>query len=107
MTSESWRQEWVAALDELEIDVIAAETLLTDDQRVRDRPLTDPWRPPAGLRPLPLDLRPRADAILSRQIAVGEAISRALATNRRQAALVGRIEGGPDTKRPAYIDCAM
>ncbi len=74
---------------------------------MRDRPLSDPWHPPADLGPLPLDLRPRADAILTRQIAVGQAIAQAMATNRRQAALLGKIKGGPDNRRPAYVDCAM
>jgi hypothetical protein len=105
MTPE-WRKEWEAALDALEIDVSAAETLLADDQRMRERPVSDPWHPPAGLGPLPLDLRPRADAILTRQLAVAEAIASALVTNRRQAALLGKMKSAPQA-RPAYVDCAM
>jgi|SRR2546430_10221351 len=107
MTTAEWYQAWVTALDALELDVAAAEALLTDDQRVRERPLANPWHPPAGLGPLPLDLRPRADAILTRQLTAGEAISRALATNRRQATLLAKMEGGPEARRPAYVDCAM
>src|SRR5207245_8248490 len=67
-----WHAEWVAALDALELDVSAAEALLTRDRIARDRPRPQPWRPPAGLGPLPLDLRPRADVILTRQLAVAE-----------------------------------
>jgi hypothetical protein len=104
--SPEWRKEWEAALDAMEIDISTAETLLTDDQRLREHPPADPWHPPAGLGPLPLDLRPRADAILTRQIAVAEAIASALVTNRRQAALLGKMKSGPQA-RPAYVDCAM
>jgi hypothetical protein len=104
--AQQWRREWETALNALEIDVSAAEALLTDDQRLRERPVSDPWHPPAGLGPLPLDLRPRADAILTRQLAVAEAVAGALVTNRRQAALLGRMKSGPQA-RPAYVDCAM
>jgi hypothetical protein len=105
--SPEWREEWTAALDALELDVAAAEALLADDRRAREQPLSNPWHPPTGLGPLPLDLRPRADAILARQLTAGEALSRAIATNRRQAALLGKMEGGPETRRPSYVDCAM
>src|SRR2546430_4676028 len=104
MATNQWHDAWVAALDTLEIDVAAAEALLADDQRLRDRPLANPWHSPIGLGPLPLDLRPRADAILTRQLAVGEEMARTLATNRRQAALLGKIEGGTEARRPAYVD---
>lgn len=90
------------------MDVQAAEALLATDHLVRELPLPDPWSPLAGMGPLPLDLRPRADAILTRQIAAGEAISRALVGNRRQANLLGQLDTDRrPPRRPAYIDCAM
>jgi len=104
--SGDWHRAWTAALDELEADVTRVEALLADDHRVRDLPVADPWTPPAGLGPLPLELRPRADAILGRQIAATQAISVALATNRRQAELLARVESGATPPRPAYVDCA-
>ena len=108
MSAHEWRDAWTAALDELEADVARVEDLLVSDHLVRDHPLTDPWAPPEGLGPLPLDLRPRADAILARQIAAAGAVSTALASNRRQAAVAARIEtGGQPAPRPAYVDCAM
>jgi hypothetical protein len=108
MTLADWLAAWEAALDELEMDVADAEALLTGDHMLRDTPVSNAWNPPAGLGPLPLDLRPRADAILARQLAAAEGITRALATNRRQAAVTARIEtGGQTAARPAYIDCAM
>lgn len=107
MTSD-WNREWTAAVDALEADVAAVEAMLADDHLLRDHPTTDPWQPPQGLGPLPLDLRARADAILQRQIATTRAITIALAANRRQAAMASRIEtGAHGAARPAYLDHAM
>jgi hypothetical protein len=103
--SEGWRRAWSDALDALDADVAEMETLLADDHRVRDTALTDPWRPPTGLGPLPLDLRPRADGILRRQLAAAENLTRALATNRQQATVAGRIESGHGPGSAAYVDC--
>ena len=102
-----WRNAWSQALDDLEMDVAAAEALLADDHRARELPRPDPWSPPEGLGPLPLDLRPRADAILARQLATAEALVVAMTAHRRQAALIGRIESGEPAPRPAYVDCSM
>ena len=102
-----WHRAWTAALDELEADVTRVEALLADDHRARDLPVADPWAPPQGLGPLPLDLRPRADAILGRQLAATQAIAVALTTGRRQAEMLSRVESGAAPSRPAYVDCAM
>lgn len=103
-----WAGAWTAALDELEADVVEVEEMLVADHRQRDNPITNAWQPPPGLGPLPLDLRPRADSILNRQIAAARAVTLALATTRRQAAVAARIETGQQgTPRPAYVDCAM
>jgi hypothetical protein len=106
MTAEWWLA-WTAVLDALELDVAAAHALLADTQRERDLPITDPWSPPAGLGPLPLDLRPRADAVLARQLAVAAAVTCALATTRRQAAVAFRLDTGHDAPRPSYVDQAL
>jgi len=106
--NQEWREAWLAVLDELDRDVEAVEALLVREHSRRELPVADPWAPPAGLGPLPLDLRPRADGILSRQLAAAAAVAAALATNRRQAAVAARIEtGGAAAPRPAYVDCAM
>jgi hypothetical protein len=104
-----WRNAWTAALDALEADVVEVEGLLAHDHRLRDLPLTNPWSPPEGLGPLPLDLRPRADAILSRQLAAATDVAMAIAANRRQLTVLNRIESGHNAAppRPAYVDCAM
>jgi hypothetical protein len=106
--SPDWRAAWTAALDELEVDVVRIENMLADEHRDRDNPLPDPWTPPEGLGSLPLDLRPRADAILTRQLTAAREIAQALTSNRRQAAMAARIEVGDEgAARPAYVDCAM
>ena len=102
-----WRTAWTHALDELELDVTAAETLLAEEHRGRDLPTADPWSPPEGLGPLPIDLRPRADGILARQLAAAVAMAASIGATRRQAALAARLETGRDNGRPAYLDCAM
>jgi hypothetical protein len=103
---DEWRRQWVAALDALELDVFATAALLHDDHRARELPVPEPWRPPTGLGPLPADLRPRADAILGRQIAMAEVLSRTLSSNRRQAALTVRLQSNASAPIPAYIDTA-
>ena len=108
MTIDEWRAAWTAALDELEADVDAVEAVLDDDHRRRELPAATPWSPPAGLGPLPLDLRPRADGILGRQLAAAERLAQAITGNRRQAAFAARVEAGDAGKAtPSYIDCAM
>ena len=104
--SAEWHVAWAAALDELEADVILVEAMIDEEHRVRDLPVANPWTPPQGLGPLPLDLRPRADAILGRQLAATQTISVALSANRRQAELLARVESGAAPARPAYVDCA-
>ncbi|MBG0818567.1 hypothetical protein [Planomonospora sp. ID82291] len=102
-----WRTAWAAALDSLEMDVAATEAMLSGDHRAREIAPADPWSPPEGLGPLPLDLRPRADAILARQLAAAQALALAMVGNRRQAAMVARVESGSDgAARPVYINCA-
>lgn len=108
MVGGDWQRAWTAALDELEADVTEVEGMLADDHRMRDHPVTNSWKPPTGLGPLPLDLRPRADSILGRQLAAARAVTLAIATNRRQAAVAAKIETGQQgAPRPAYVDCAM
>ncbi|MEV1288095.1 hypothetical protein [Micromonospora sp. NPDC049679] len=102
-----WRLAWTRALDEMELDVAAAEALLTETHRASDTALPDPWRPPAGIGPLPLKLLPRAQRLLARQTAAAQALARQMVANRQQTAMVARIETGESLNRPAYVDCDM
>jgi hypothetical protein len=106
--SDNWREAWVAALDALDADVRQVETLLLDEQRIRDLPRADPWAPPQGLGPLPLDLRPRADAILARQVSAAQQLALSIAANRKHAAFAAKVEAGDFGKAPpTYVDRAM
>jgi hypothetical protein len=108
MTAQQWRAAWTAALDELEADVDAVEAMIAQAHRDQELPVPDPWSPPQGLGPLPLDLRPRADGILARQIAAAAALAQAMTANRRQAAFAARVESGAQGRSgPVYVDCAM
>jgi hypothetical protein len=102
-----WREAWGAALDELEMDVTATEAMLLDERRMAETPLSDLWKPPQELGALPLELRPRADEILTRQLRAAEEIARRLTSTRQQQAVTARIETGERVKRPVYLDCAM
>ena len=104
---EDWRVAWTGPVDALDPAVAATAALRVSTPRAPARPPADPWQPPAGLGPLPLDLRPRADAILQRQLAVAEELARHLVANRQQSAMVSRIETGGARAGPAYLDCAM
>ncbi|WP_433371102.1 hypothetical protein ACQPZX_46790 [Actinoplanes sp. CA-142083] len=105
--TEDWRGAWTAALDELELDVSRIETMLADEHRHAGTPPADLWRPPTELGALPLELKPRADEILTRQLRVAEEIARRLTSNRQQMAMTSRLETGESVKRPVYVDCAM
>lgn len=108
MTTDEWRAAWIAALDECEADVAEVEAMLVESHRLQKLPTRTPWQPPVNLPQLPLDLRPRADAILQRQLAAAQALSTAMTANRRQAAVVSRIENGNAGKNPpAYVDQAL
>jgi hypothetical protein len=105
--SEDWRGAWTAALDELELDVAEVEAMLADERRHAETPPADLWRPPTELGALPLELKPRADEILTRQLRVAEEIARRLTAGRQQLAMTARIETGEAVKRPVYVDRAM
>ncbi|MFZ5850259.1 MAG: hypothetical protein ACOYY2_02550 [Actinomycetota bacterium] len=107
-TAVDWVSAWTAALDELELDVAAAEALLADRQHLDGSagPLTPGgWQPPQ-LGPIPGELRPRAQALLDRQLATAAALTLALAGARRQLALTRRLQTGDDGGRPLFVDTA-
>jgi hypothetical protein len=106
-TTDGWRGAWTAALDELELDVAQIETMLADERRHTETPPADLWRPPTELGALPLELKPRADEILTRQLRAAEEIARRLTASRQQIAVTSRIETGEAVKRPLYVDYAM
>jgi hypothetical protein len=105
--SEDWHGAWTAALDELELDVAQVEAMLADERRNAENPPADLWKPPTELGALPLELKPRADEILTRQLRAAPEIARRLTANRKQFAVTARLETGEAVKRPVYVDRAM
>ncbi|RSM46948.1 hypothetical protein DMB66_48710 [Actinoplanes sp. ATCC 53533] len=106
--ADEWRTAWISALDELEADVETVERMITEEHRNQELPAATPWAPPPGLGPIPLDLRPRADCILARQLEAARAAAMAITANRRQTAFAARVEVGTAGKGvPTYIDCAI
>jgi len=101
-TPDTFRQEWEAALSELELDVAEIETMLAEDHV----PLAPSrWEPPRGIGPLPEPLRERAELLLERQADVARRLGEALVLSRRQARLTETLKsGGP--RRPVYVDAA-
>ena len=102
-----WRSSWCAALDELELDVATVEAMLDDEHRHAETPPASIWKAPTELGALPLELKPRADEILTRQLKTAQEIARRLTANRQQLAMTARIETGESVKRPVYVDRAM
>lgn len=64
------------------------------------------WEPPQLPGPLPEELRERAAALLDRQLAAAEALTKAMLGNRQHSGLLERLERGNDEPRSAYVDRA-
>jgi hypothetical protein len=104
-----WDRAWVRALDDLELDVAAAERLLGQVHAGVDAPrpdLSGRWTPPSGLGPLPASLRERATALLHRQIEAARAVTVELGATRRHAVAVQAMSVRPEA-RPLFVDRAM
>jgi hypothetical protein len=106
MMTGDWRSAWVGALDELEADVEVIEQMIRDEHRIQALAAAAAWEPAPGLGPIPVDLRPRADSILVRQLAAAKAAALAITANRRQTAFAAKVEVGTAGKAiPNYVDC--
>lgn len=89
------------------MDVATVEAMLADERRHAETPPADLWKPPTELGALPLELKPRADEILTRQLKAAEEIARRMTATRQQMTMTTRIETGEAVKRPVYVDRAM
>lgn len=96
-----WVVAWEAALTALELDLGLAERMLTLRDIALDPP--DPWRPPAGLGPLPAALADRARALLERQVETGRRVAEAAALARRHARAAQGMRSAPEAA-PVYVD---
>jgi hypothetical protein len=100
MDGVSFRAEWEAALDRLELDVELAEQLLVSSAPV----MPQPWEPPNLRGPMPDDLVPRARLLHERQLTAAHRITLAAAATRRQAALATKVTDTYTADVPVYLD---
>ena len=102
--------DWATVLDELEGEVLAAESVLRSDRADQiaawGRRATD-WVPPSSLGPVPEDLRERAARLLQHQLAVAEELVERIIQSRRQRDVAARMSYGPPRPVPSYIDRAL
>ena len=70
MNRDRARAVWEAELERLELDVISVERLL---RGLESAPI-EPWRPPAVLGAMPVDLAAKACELLARQLAATSAM---------------------------------
>lgn len=98
---------WAQALDEIEDDTHQAAATLAratpEEIAAWGRRSTD-WVPPAGLGPLPDDLRERAARLLQHQLAVAEALVEGITQSRRQRDLAARMSQSPSRPASSFID---
>jgi hypothetical protein len=103
-------RDWATVLDELEGEVLAAESTLRSD---RDGEIAawgrraEDWVPPSGMGPVPEDLRERAARLLQHQLAVAEELVERIIQSRRQRDVAARMSYGPPRPVASYIDRAL
>lgn len=102
--SGEWHAAWVAALHTMELEADEVEQLLHHRDPLDTAPLTPvSFTPPDGLGPLPLALADRARRLVQRQLDLARELTIAMAGNRQQVRLVGRLSEAPDTV-PVFVD---
>ena len=104
-------RDWATVLDELEGEVLAAESVLRSDRADQvaawGRRAED-WVPPSpALGPVPEDLRERAARLLQHQLAVAEELVERVIQSRRQRDVAARMSYGPPRPTASYIDRAL
>lgn len=105
VSADPWVQAWTVALDELELQVDAAELMLHHLPEVGEVSARR-WAPPEGLGPLPASLQTRAQGVLDRHVEVARQTAEAIVQTRRHLRAVGAMRSGAPAV-PVYIDtCA-
>ena len=103
-------RDWASVLDELEGEVLAAESTLRSDREDQiaawGRRAAD-WIPPPALGPVPEDLRERAARLLQHQLAVAEELVERIIQSRRQRDVAARMSYGPPRPVASYVDRAL
>jgi hypothetical protein len=101
-----WDGAWEAALDDLELSLDEAERLL-GATLVDEVEVPTAWTPPAIPAPLPAAMLDRAQELVARQQLVVTRTVAAMTENRRNLALLDRVNDVSvvrRTDRPVYVD---
>ncbi|TFV64156.1 hypothetical protein E4P41_02645 [Geodermatophilus sp. DF01-2] len=104
---EEASRDWATVLDELEGEVLAAESTLRsdrDDEIAAWGRRAEDWVPPSGLGPVPEDLRERAARLLQHQLAVAEELVERIVQSRRQRDVAAKMSYGLSRPVASYID---
>ena len=100
-----WDAAWGAALDALELEADEVEQMLRHRDVLETAPVTPvTFTPPDGLGPLPLALADRARRLVQRQLDLSRELTIAMAGNRQQARLVGRLHREAIDDVPVFVD---
>jgi hypothetical protein len=104
--ADLWVAAWSEALDELELDLAAAEAALRDAHlaSVGEVAIAAAWHPRSDLGPLPAALHVRAQAILDRQLDTARRTAEAITRSRRQIAATRALQGRPADTAAVYVD---
>lgn len=96
---------WERTLVALETDVARLEEAVHAEVRPEEFIDIDAnWSPPADLGPMPDHLRERATLLLSRQLAVAEALVHDITWSRKQRDLAARMSRAQARPVAAFID---
>ena len=103
-------RDWATVLDDLEGEVLAAESTLRsdrDDEIAAWGRRAEDWVPPSAVGPVPEVLRERAARLLQHQLAVAEELVERIIQSRRQRDVAARMSYGPSRPVASYIDRAL
>lgn len=104
-------RDWATVLDELEGEVLAAESTLRsqrDDEIAAWGRRAEDWLPPSSsLGPVPEDLRERAARLLQHQLTVAEELVERIIQSRLQRDVAARMSYAPTRPVASYIDRAL
>lgn len=98
-------EAWEGTLSALETDVARLESAVNAEIRPDEYIDIDAtWSPPADLGQMPEHLRERATMLLSRQLAVAEALVHDITWSRQQRDLAARMSRAQARPTAAFID---
>ena len=108
--AEEWRGAWSAALEAVEMDVQAAEELISrlhQDAQDEELPVAaaQDWIAPSLLGPVPLEFADRARRLLRRQLEVSERLAEAMVQLRSHRRALGKMDRAE--RPPVYYDRAL